>query len=148
MTLKRKRAISAKTWSPPITHSEVQENKFRFVGGYFMTLKWRRTILAKTRSPPISHSEVQENKVPEPRAGSNSKARVHSNLKNPRLRPLQVKYLLRRSSWFIEWFLKNEVFRAWNQGKISAGSLEWINEENCQINVTKSHEESCNMNKI
>ena len=31
-----------------------------------------------------------ENIVPEPRAGSNSKARVHPNLKNPRLRPLQV----------------------------------------------------------
>ena len=30
------------------------------------------------------------NIVPEPRAGSNSKARVHPNLKNPRLRLLQV----------------------------------------------------------
>ena len=34
------------------------------------------------------------NIVPEPRAGSNSKARVHSNLKNPRLRPLQVSIII------------------------------------------------------
>ena len=46
MTLKWRRTILANSRTPPITHSEVQENKFRFVGGYFMTLKWKRTISA------------------------------------------------------------------------------------------------------
>ena len=36
------------------------------------------------------HFCLMGNIVPEPRADSNSKARVHPNLKNPRLRPLQV----------------------------------------------------------
>ena len=47
MTLKWRRTVSAKTRSPPNSHSEAQENKFRFVEGYFMTLEWRRTISQK-----------------------------------------------------------------------------------------------------
>ena len=58
--------------------------------GVFYDFKMEAYDFGNFSHAPITHSEVQENIVPEPRAGSNSKARVHSNHKNLRLRPLQV----------------------------------------------------------
>ena len=63
---------SVQNWPTFSTHPNTVENNSEHFGGYF----WNH--------------QGAENIVPEPRAGSNSKARVHSNLKNPRLRPLNL----------------------------------------------------------
>ena len=75
-----------------------------------MTLKWRRMFAeVLTRLYYNQFCFVGGTIVPEPRAGSNSKARVHPNFKNPRLRPLQVNPELSMSVKFINMYFCNSV---------------------------------------
>ena len=58
--------------------------------GLTLLMPWHATVSKHILSIYYVNPFGVGNIVPEPRAGSNSKARVHPNLKNLRLRPLQV----------------------------------------------------------
>ena len=47
---------------PPL--ADATENKFRFIGGYFLHLKLRRTISEIFRTPSKTHPEVKKKKIP------------------------------------------------------------------------------------
>ena len=94
---------------------------------------------------------ISGNIVPEPRAGSNSKARVHPNLKNPRLRPLQVVFTSKSVNLFQNRFQTTKsstIFlpspsancvtcEKWFYGKFLPWPSKWMGEE-WQFNKSKS----------